>query len=265
VFHLHGAEWRAAKWNPIIRVVFFISCLVGVGFSQTTVTVCEATHSTLGRWLPWKRRHVKLVPNGRPVLNGSVASQLPVFDCRFVLYAGRLVPQKRLDLLLHAFRESASAEHLVIAGASSHTDEHFRALRRLDGDDPSIHWVGQLDRATLSEAYRRCVALVLCSDVEGCSNVLLEALVAGCCIIVSDLPENLSVVGDGARTFRRGDLGDLAFALRDILSDPDEAERLRHAAMRRVAALPTWDEVATQFLRLYAEVAEVGERLPAVE
>ena len=127
----------------------------------------------------------------------------------FILYAGRLVPQKGVDLLIRALKTIEPRIRLLIVGPESHCDRYVTYLKELAANDSRIAFVDQVDFATLGELYRRSLALVLPSYFEGCSNVLLEALACGSCIVASDIPENQAVVGEAAALFRAGDLESL--------------------------------------------------------
>lgn len=102
--------------------------------------------------------------------------------------------------------------------------------------------------------------------MEGMSLALLEAIGYGLPVLVSDIPENREVAGDGAFYFPPRDVAGLGAALRDILDDPASID----LSARRLAALPhaSWGAVARSYDALYREVAQsAGLRapLPAAE
>jgi glycosyltransferase involved in cell wall biosynthesis len=199
--------------------------------------------------LPGVRRKTQLIPNGVPrppddhscgqTVAGAAGSAPP-----FILYAGRLVPHKRIDLLIEAFRQVDSNAQLLIAGPGSYCDAYVASLKDLALGDSRIVFAGLVDFATMNILYRRCLAVVLPSEAEGCSNVLLEALGFGCCIV--------AVVGGAAAILKSGDSSALVRTLNRVMCDRAEVIRLRRAARIRSREMADWDAVTGSFLQLYA-------------
>ncbi len=264
IFHLHGAEWRAEKWSRLMAAVMRVNFVVGALAAHEVASVCARCLRALESF-PFLRRKMWLMPNGIPardrgrsanatrLANGIADSEPP-----FLLYVGRLVPQKRIDLLIRAFRQIDSNIRLLIVGPGSYSDRYVTLLKELAADDPRIAFSDQVDFATLGELYRGSLALVLPSDVEGCANVLLEAIAYECCIVTSDISENQAVVDDAAALFKAGDLDSLVAALRTVVMDGSENARLRRAARSRSQKLPDWDAVTRDFVRLYTNSSRPG-------
>ncbi len=210
VFHLHGAEWRARKWGKLMSRLFRCSCAFGALGAHEVGSVCTRGVMAIRR-LPGTARKTWLIPNGMPDHRRQFQpiSDAPIEERPFLLYAGRVVPQKRLELLIEAFKRIDSNAQLLIAGTTSHTDSYLASLKNSSTGNPRITFLGALDYESLSNLYQRCLALVLPSEAEGCSNVLLEGLSFGCCIVTSDIAENLAVVGAAAAIFTSGDLNAL--------------------------------------------------------
>jgi len=257
IFHVHGAEWRAKKWGILMASLFRASCMLGAIAAHEVASVCLRGVRAINS-LPGLGRKTWLIPNGVPRrrprdlpspqgIEGHVGLEPP-----FILYAGRLVPHKRVDLVIEAFKQIESNTRLLIAGSGSHSDAYVASMKFLARDDPRIIFAGPVDFATLTNLYSCCLAVVLPSEAEGCSNVLLEALGFGCCIVASDIAENLAVVGDAAAIFKSGDSGSLVQTLNRVMRDGSEVIRLRRAAQARSRELADWDVVTNNFLQLYA-------------
>lgn len=153
-------------------------------------------------------------------------------DRRRVLYCGRLIPVKRVDLLIDAFARLAEERpdwDLVIAGAGPE-EEALRArtpaaLRR------RVVWTGFLEVDDLAAAYHACHALALPSDREPWALVVPEALAAGLPVVASDVvgaAHEMVQPGVNGRTFRAGDLTGLTDALREV-TDPSRWPEMREA------------------------------------
>ena len=80
---------------------------------------------------------------------------------------------------------------------------------------------------------------------------LLEAMSYGNCCLVSDIPENLEVVGDHAVSFRRADVGDLRDKLEKLLAEPELVRRYREKSADFICGKYDWDRVVEQTLEVY--------------
>ena len=265
IFHLHGAEWRSDKWGLTTGWLLRAGCVIGAFAAHQIATVCTQCSSILGL-VPFSQRKTSLVPNGLPRVDGAapitgatLAARGLAHDSPFILFVGRLVPQKRTDLLIRAFKSIESRTRLLIVGPSSHCVAYEEMLHALAHNDRRIIFVGPVAFDAIGELYRECLAVVLPSQTEGCSNVLLEALAYGCCIVTSDIPANRDVVQDAALLFKSDDLGSLTDALSEVLHNRAAVDRARSAAQIRSRTMWDWDAVTREFLRLYAASAPVHD------
>jgi glycosyltransferase involved in cell wall biosynthesis len=95
---------------------------------------------------------------------------------------------------------------------------------------------------------------VLPSDLEGLSLALLEAMGAGLCVLVSDIPENLELMDGAGFTFRHGDVADLTRMLGLLL----QADILRadagRAARTRIEERYLWPRITEEIEAAYREM-----------
>jgi glycosyltransferase involved in cell wall biosynthesis len=162
---------------------------------------------------------------------------------RRLIYSGRFVPEKRIDLLIDAFARLAPERpewDLVIAGDGELREAlHRRVPRELAG---RVVWTGFLgDQADVSRLYRVCDALVLPSEREPWALVVNEAAAAGLALVVSHVVgAGAELVRDGVngRRFTSGSLDGLLAALREVT---DRANTDRYKAASR-AVLAEWRE-----------------------
>jgi glycosyltransferase involved in cell wall biosynthesis len=140
--------------------------------------------------------------------------------CTF-LYAGRLDPEKGLDVLLRAFARTPG--ELVLAGSGSE-EPRLRALA-----DGRVRFLGPLDRDALVPVYAEADAFVLPSRSEPWGMVLNEAATAGLPLVATEgAGAAHDLVDDGVNGFRVpvDDEEALATALRRLAED----EPFRRAA-----------------------------------
>jgi glycosyltransferase involved in cell wall biosynthesis len=140
---------------------------------------------------------------------------------RRIVYSGRLIGIKRVDLLIDAFVAIAANRpewDLVIVGGGADAD----SLRKKIPPDlePRVTWAGFVDdQSVVTAVYRASDVLVLPSDFEPWALVINEAVAAGMAVICSSaVGAGAELVRDGVngRVFPAGDGPALQSALLDV-------------------------------------------------
>lgn len=124
----------------------------------------------------------------------------------YILFLGRLVPEKGITYLIESFKNVKTDKKLVIAGGSSDTDEFANQLKEMAKDDDRIIFTGFVQGQLLDELYSNAYIYSLPSDLEGMPLSLLEAMSYGNCCLVSDIDECASVHLAG-----NGNIGQVVF------------------------------------------------------
>jgi glycosyltransferase involved in cell wall biosynthesis len=147
-----------------------------------------------------------------------------------LIFSGRLVREKRVDLLLAAYKRIAGSRYswdLIIVGDGPLKSELRAAVSKEFAN--RIAWTGFVDNPlTLASLYAAADVLVLPSDHEPWGVVITEAAVRLAIVASSVVGAAADLVEDGinGRIFAKGDLGSLTAALLDV-TDSD-----RTAAMK---------------------------------
>jgi len=104
----------------------------------------------------------------------------------------------------------------------------------------------------LGSLYREAGVVVCPSSSEGLPLVALEAASAGACIVASDIPAHLEVLGPRAITFPSGDAAALRDSLARLMHNPSALEACRAALDAGCNAEYDWDAVAQRTHQLLA-------------
>jgi glycosyltransferase involved in cell wall biosynthesis len=147
-----------------------------------------------------------------------------------VAFAGRLAPQKALDVALDAVAELDGVT-LLIAGDG---DERARLERRAG---ERVRFLGPLPRERVLELFRAADAAILTSMWENFPHSVVEALSVGTPVIATTTGGVAEVVRDGENGLlvAPGDAHELADALTRFFADSELQERLRDGAAPSVA------------------------------
>ena len=177
-----------------------------------------------------------------------------------VLTVGRLVPEKRQDLVMEAVRRSkhASGIRLVIAGRGPLHDR----LEELAKDHPSRVELGFQSDEELLRLYQTADLYVHPSEVELEGMAVLEAMRCGCPAVLSDSPSSAAKQFSlgASHVFPNGDVQALADRIDEWFENP---QRLEAARQKTLAAVKNYglDHTIEAYEELYDRVA--SQRLKA--
>ena len=91
---------------------------------------------------------------------------------------GRIVPQKGIDILLHAFAKLKEDAQLKIGGDGEYVKQYQKLAKSLNIEQ-KVRWLGRLDRTSALKEYQCCDAFVLPSRHESMGVVFAEAMACG--------------------------------------------------------------------------------------
>jgi glycosyltransferase involved in cell wall biosynthesis len=177
--------------------------------------------------------HRAVVPCFPTMPAGQASGQA---DRRRVLFAGRLVPAKGVDVLIAAAPEVDA--DFVVCGEGRRLED-LRGLARRLGVERRVHFKGWMDADRLADEIAKASVVAVPSVwPEPFGIVGIEALAAGRPAVASATGGILDWLQDGVCGLAvvPGDPGALARALNELLSDPDRQRTMGEEGRRRVAA-----------------------------
>lgn len=249
---IHGLDWQRAKWGRLASAYIKMGEKAAATKADGLIVLSEGVRRY---FMEAYGREAVFIPNGvdaKEALPASVINEKWNLERdSYLLYLGRLVPEKRPELLIEAFRALDTNKRLVIAGGSSDTLGYEKELHAAAQGDNRIVFTGFVNGEPLAELYSNCYAYVLPSDVEGMPMSLLEAMAYGRCCVTSDIPECADVLAGNGVTFEKGSADSLQSALRGLLADAGRAGALGAAAKAHVEKTYNWDSVVERTLAVY--------------
>lgn len=250
---VHGLDWQREKWNGGIASKFIhLGERVAVRFADEIIVLSENVRQY---FLDTYGRATRFIPNGvsAPTLESPrlIAEKWGLQKDGYILYLGRIVPEKGETYLIEAFKQVKTDKKLVIAGGSSDTERYLRQLQNLAAGDDRILFTGFVQGKLRDELYSNAYVYTLPSDLEGMPLSLLEAMSYGNCCLVSDIPECAEVVEDKAVLFRKSDVDNLRQKLQTLCDQPETASQYKANAAQFILNKYGWDDVVDKTLALY--------------
>jgi glycosyltransferase involved in cell wall biosynthesis len=224
--------------------------------ADMVICVSESARQDLMEIYGVEEARTRLVHHGVTPLAGTGAA-LDDGDARpYVLYVGSRSAYKNFLALVQAFAvaESALSMRLVVAGGGAWSDAEQAAIAS-GGLEGRIMLLPRVDEARLGALYRGATLFVYPSLYEGFGLPPLEAMSAGCPVLVgrtSSLPE---ICGDAAHYFHPATKGALEQELERLLGDTALRGAKAAAGHERVGRY-TWESAATETLAVYREALD---------
>jgi glycosyltransferase involved in cell wall biosynthesis len=215
------------KFDPKKKGYFFYDWLQQSYFNKCAGVFC-ISGSTRDSMLPYHKANFIVIPCGLD-LPYIKKQNMPKQD-RFVLFFGRLVRKKGIDILLEAFnRSSVSKTHLLVMFGPEGDQDLLAKVKT----NPNTEHLGIVSETRKQELLNSASIVVLPSMVEGFGYTVLEALYYRenpKTVIISDIPVFKEFFGDFTTNFKSGDVLDLASKLDFVNSQfgkykPDKAFR----------------------------------------
>ena len=260
ICHNHGIDWKRDKWKD-----GFASKYIKFGewcsakFADEIIVLSEGIQKY---FLETYGRKTVLIPNGvnRPEIRKAdeIARRWRLERDSYILFLGRLVPEKGLKYLVEAYSKLNTDKKLVIAGGSSDTDDFVKELKEsCKAFQEHVIFTGFVQGKVLDELYSNAFLYVLPSDLEGMPLSLLEAMSYGNCCVVSDIDECTAVVEDRgsnirkAVIFEKGNTEDLRKTLQVLCDDENLVQRYKAEAADFICNKYNWDDVVEQVMAVY--------------
>lgn len=193
---------------------------------------------------------IHIMPGGFDELRFQPSQATPETD---LITLGRLSTVKRVDLLLEAIsllRPNLPTISAVVIGDGPEKYALEQKAKEL-GIIEQVHFVGHLD--AVEQWLCKARVFVLCSDSEGVSQAMIQAMLCGLPVVVSHVGDLADVVVDGDNGFLVSERTPLGFAkhIGFLLGDPERRSTMSQAARETAeqygiaASSQRWDAILT--------------------
>lgn len=253
-----GLDWQRAKWGKLSSKIIYWGEKTAVKHVHALIAVSQDLQSYFASTYGLRAAYI---PNGPGEFSKSdpdfrYVRSLDLTPDRYFLFLGRLVPEKRPDLLIQAFQKLQNQDwKLVFTGGISDTEKYSDYLQQLAADNPNIIFTGELQGKWLAEVVRGAGLFVLPSDLEGLPLVMLEAMQEAIPVLASDIPPHVQLISpDKGYLFEAGSCDSCVEALNIALQQPEVRAAMAKKAQRQVLAQYNWQKITEENLSIYCSL-----------
>lgn len=250
---VHGLDWQREKWSAGFASKYIkFGEKMAVKYADEIIVLSDRVKNYFKEIY---NRDTVYIPNGvnaPEIINSQlITEQFSLKKDSYILFLGRLVPEKGVHLLIEAYKQVKTDKKLVIAGGTSDTDDYVESLEKSAKDDERIIFTGFQQGQVLQELYSNAYVYTLPSLLEGMPLSLLEAMSYSNCCVVSDIDECKEVVEDMAVAVKAGDTENLREVMQMLCDDNALVDSYKENAREFVLKKYNWDDVVEKTLALY--------------
>ncbi len=249
---IHGLDWQRAKWDGFATKYIKFGEKVAAKNAHEIIVLSKNVQDYFKKTY---NRDTKFIPNGvsKPTIVKPklIKEKYNLSKDSYILFLGRMVPEKGIHYLIEAFNNVKTDKKLVIAGGASDTDTYYSKLKEKAKDNKHIIFTGFVQGQMLDELYSNAYIYCLPSDLEGMPLSLLEAMSYGNCCLTSDIDECASVFEDKGVTFKKSNVKDLTKVLQNLCDNKDKVKKYKDNAQEFILNKYNWDNVVDKTLKLY--------------
>jgi len=248
---LFGCKGKLVVWwhSDIVRQKIFLKFLVPLIHRtlKRADSIIVASNETLSssKFLPAYAHKCTIIPfgldfNAYKNINNKNFLITNAPHSKKLLFVGRLVYYKGVDILIKAMKSVENAELFVVGNGA--LEEQLKSEAESNQTNTKIHFLGTLPREQLLSAYNSCDCLIFpsCANSEAFGLTQLEAMYYAKPVINTNLPTAVpwvSVHEETGLTVPVGDVTALANAINRLVNDDTLREKLGQNARQRVQEL----------------------------
>lgn len=275
----HGLDWQRAKWSDRDRRILQYGERAAVRFAHRLIVVSEDLRHYFQQTYGKESVYIPNAPSsfGPSDPHYHHVRFLGLTPKRYILFLGRLVPEKCPDLLLKAFQKlELEGWKLVFVGGTSDTQQYTQELQQAAANNPNVVFTGELKGPHLAEIVRGAGLFVLPSELEGLPLALLEAMQEGIPVLASNIPVHqqllkgdspigtlrdpaCATLRDRGLLFPVGDVEACAQSLQWAVQNPYALANFAHHAQTYVRDHYNWEQITAETLQLYQSLCSTEQ------
>ncbi|MBM3294301.1 MAG: glycosyltransferase family 1 protein, partial [Candidatus Aminicenantes bacterium] len=253
ILHTDGLEWMRDKWSGPGRRYYRLMERMA---ARLPIVLISDSREIVRHYRQAYGRETRYISYGAPIVESRDPSLLGRFGLEpggYFLQIARFEPENNQLLAVRAFEKLETEKRFVLVGGARYRTKYAEEMKST-GDSRILFPGFCYEPDVLRELLCHARAYIHGNEVGGTNPGLLQAMGAGAIVIARDVPFNREVCAEAALYFRK-DADDLREKMRWVLAHEEEGRAFRERARRIVRERYDWEEVASEYERLFIEVA----------
>ncbi len=251
VFTIHDLShvYCAENSSPLIRLYYATILKRACHRAARILTVSDFTRTQIVEWSGVSPQKVSNVSCGVDITYRPEGDSYGL-PFSYLLSVSNRKPHKNEFRIVEAFAKAALGKHMHLVFTGDPTVQLKECIGRHHVTS-EVHFVGLIRETELPSLYRGAEALIFPSLYEGFGLPLLEAMACGTPIVTSNVTAMPEVAGDAAILVNPTSVGQIAEAMKEMVSDTSLRRRLKKKGLSR-AAVFSWSSTAARVHELLA-------------
>lgn len=257
---IHGLANRGIfiKRGKIIGIIYSLLEDIALKNTDSVIVVSNEAKEFYLQKKPWLKEKIEVIPPGFDdkkfkLLNKNTLREKYGFNLEdnIVLYVGRFAKEKRINILLDAFKEvevEIKNAKLILVGEG--IEKHRIETLITNMKTKNIRLIDTMDHEKIPEIMNCADVFALTSSYEGMPTVVLEALACGVPVVSTDVGDVHKVVKDNITGYiiKNSNPNEIKNKIVDILLDKDKFKYNCLSAAREYS----WSRISTKIAEIYS-------------
>ncbi len=260
VVTIHDVGWRyfPDSFTWFMRNFLEWSTKFAIKHACSIIAVSQSTKNDLIKFYRVSGSRISVIYHGYEREKNLIS--LPTgpgpLPTKYILFLSTLQPRKNLENLIDALKQLGQecpeiTHKLVVVGKPGWKYE--KMLGKVQDNQGLVYYFNHVSEEIKWDILSRASLLVLPSFYEGFGMQILEAFDAGVPVATSNVSSMPEVAGDAAVYFDPANTGDIANAIKIVLTDKSLADNLRTKGKERLKKF-SWDKCARETLEVMTKI-----------
>lgn len=253
VTSVDSLDWEREKWGKFAKWFLFNSAKIAVTFSDAVIVDSKSVQEYYKRVFKTETVYIPYGADMGRNADEGVLKKYGLTKDNYILFVGRLIPEKGVHRLIDSYVKLNTKKELVIIGGDWFTTEYIETLKQKAAGS-NVRFLGFVYGDECRAVYSGAYLYVQPSEVDGTSPALLTAMGTGNCVVVNSIKENLETVGEAGLNYECNSADSLRERLQYLLDNKLIVDEYRQKALDRIKTVYSWDRVADSIAAVYEDI-----------
>ena len=254
VITLDGLEWERESYSKLEKIFLKTILKMSVKHANHVVVDSQVFQEWLINTYNISSTYIPYAANFNLGLDDEVLKKYNLKKQGYIIFIGRLVEEKGIDILLDAFAKVKTDKKLVIIGDNQYNIQYVDQLK--SQASKNVIFLGSIYGKEYEELLKGAFCYASASKIEGTSPSLVQAMAYGIPSVVSDIPTNIEVLSGTGLLFKNGESNDLRKKLQSLINDESLVEEFSKGGHQRALKFYSWDSVVEKIHAIYQQLGK---------